>query len=55
MAAPTELYFCGHCNRQLQPVQKNETCSHCGSRTVSYNPQKESEREAAARWKRLWG
>lgn len=49
-----EVYFCGRCRRQQQPSE-GEYCKICGSRTVSWDTDRESEEDVKRKWKMLNG
>ena len=51
MNADDEVFFCGHCRRQQQPSEGMK-CRDCGRKTVSWNPNHESEKQAIERWKK---
>lgn len=47
-----EVFYCGSCRRQQRP-QEGERCKICGRLTVSWYMNRESEREAMIKWKRI--
>jgi rRNA maturation endonuclease Nob1 len=49
-----EVFFCGSCRRQ-QEANDNVKCKSCGSTTVSWYTNRESEADAISKWKRVNG
>jgi hypothetical protein len=49
-----EVYYCGKCNRQQQPLEGTK-CKICSSVTVSWHTNKESVAIVLKRWKSVNG
>lgn len=50
-----EVYFCGNCRRQQAANANNISCKSCGSRTVSWYTNNETEADAIRKWKNANG
>lgn len=50
----SEVYYCGKCRRQQSP-SAGERCKVCGRITVSWNIDRESEKDALNRWRQING
>lgn len=55
MADKDEVYYCGKCRRQYEPISKNQKCPDCGKITVSWDLRRESESDAQRKWKAING